>query len=100
MVDRDDIGKLLNAAQNLSSFAQSSQLLARYVLDRLRFHRGTRLVMGNALVGRLYSSLRKRGLLVDTGTNVTGLTKENNKVIGVEIKNNRQIGRASCRERV
>ena len=94
MVDRDDIAKLLNAAQNLSSFAQSSQLLARYVLDRLRFHRGTRLVMGNALVGRLYSSLRKQGVRVDTGTNVTGLTKENNKVIGVEIKNNRQTGLA------
>ena len=90
MVNRDDIANLLNATHKLASLTRSSQLLAGYAWDRLRFHRGTRLVMGNALVGRLYSALRKQGVPVDTNMNVTELIQKNNKVMGVKIDNGRQ----------
>ncbi|HKX09196.1 MAG TPA: FAD-binding protein, partial [Stellaceae bacterium] len=60
MVGKDDIPRLLGRFRSLGNFVHSAKLLARYLADRHRFSRGTRLVMGNALVARLYHSLRKQ----------------------------------------
>nr|WP_315234503.1 FAD-dependent oxidoreductase [uncultured Albidiferax sp.] len=57
MVDRTDINHLLALGKSFRSFRHAAKLLARHALDRLRHPRGTRLVMGNALVGRLLYSL-------------------------------------------
>ncbi len=57
MVDRTDIGHLLRAHRNPRSLAHAARLLATYARDRLAGRRGTRLVMGNALVGRFLASL-------------------------------------------
>jgi succinate dehydrogenase/fumarate reductase flavoprotein subunit len=62
MVGKPDIAKLLGATRSLSNFLGSAALVTRYAVDRLRHPRGTRLVMGNALVARLFHSLRKRGV--------------------------------------
>ena len=59
MVDRTDINHLLALGTSFRSFRHSVQLLARHARDRLRHPRGTRLVMGNALAGRLLFSLSK-----------------------------------------
>ena len=68
MVDKDDIPHLLAMTKSWASFRHSAKLLGRYALDRLRHGRGTRLLMGNALIGRLLASLLARGvdILVDT----------------------------------
>ena len=68
MVDRTDIGHLLNATKSAGSMLHAAGLVSRYGLHRLRFSRGARLVMGNALVGRLYHSLLQRGVPVLTST--------------------------------
>jgi len=60
MVDRTDIGHLLAMGRSWRSFRHAAGLLLRHAADRLRHPRGTRLVMGNALVGRLLWSLSKR----------------------------------------
>ena len=86
MVNREDIGHLLGASRSLKSTIQSLKLVGRYLKDRLTHHRGTRLVMGNALVGRLFVSLRKRNVPVLTSTNVTSLMVENKTVVGVRIE--------------
>jgi hypothetical protein len=57
MVDRNDINHLLGMTRSWASLRHSIRILARHGLDRLRHPRGTRLVMGNALVGRLLYSL-------------------------------------------
>lgn len=57
MIDRYDIPHLLALTRSWTSFKHSFKLIARYGLDRLFHGRGTRLVMGNALVGRLLHSL-------------------------------------------
>jgi hypothetical protein len=67
MVDRTDIAHLLNAARSAASLRHAARLLLRHAADRLRRPRGTRLVMGNALVGRLLLSLQQRGVPVLTG---------------------------------
>lgn len=60
MVDRTDINHLLALSKSFTSFRHAVKLLARHTGDRLRHPRGTRLVMGNALVGRLLYSLSLR----------------------------------------
>jgi hypothetical protein len=42
----------------------AARLLARYFFDRLRYPRGTRLVLGNAIVARLYKALLDKGVAV------------------------------------
>ena len=59
MVDRNDVNHLLGMTKSLGSLRHSARIISRHLLDRLRHTRGTRLVMGNALVGRLLYSLSK-----------------------------------------
>jgi len=69
MVDRNDIFHLLRITQSWASFRYSAKIIGRHVVDRLRYPRGTRLVMGNALIARLLHSLAQRknvALLVNT----------------------------------
>jgi succinate dehydrogenase/fumarate reductase flavoprotein subunit len=53
MVGKDDITPLVEPLSSWRSFRHCAALVARYGMDRLRYPRGTRLVMGNALVARL-----------------------------------------------
>lgn len=60
MVDRTDINHLLALGKRWPSFKHALKIIGRHALDRLRHPRGTRLVMGNALVARLLHSLAQR----------------------------------------
>jgi succinate dehydrogenase/fumarate reductase flavoprotein subunit len=86
MVDRNDIGHLMNLTGSLASFRHSAGLLRRYGADRLRHPRGTRLVMGNALAGRLFASLLQRRVPVLTSTPATGLIEADGRVIGATLR--------------
>ena len=59
MVGKMDIPRLLGRFRSVGNFAYAAKLFLRYASDRLRFSRGTRLMMGNALVARLFYSLKK-----------------------------------------
>ena len=85
MVDRTDIGHLLNSKRSLRSLRHSSRLLTRYAFDRLRYPRGTRLVMGNALVGRLLYSLLQRKVPIWTNCAVSQLLQEDNHINGIAV---------------
>lgn len=60
MVDRTDINHLLGMTRSWASLWHSLKIILRHAGDRLRYPRGTRLVMGNALIGRLLYSLSKQ----------------------------------------
>ncbi len=64
MVDRTDINHLLAMTKSWASLKHSVGIVWRHLRDRLTHTRGTRLVMGNALVGRLLHSLAQH----DTAT--------------------------------
>ena len=85
MVDRTDIGHLLNATRSPAALRHAAGLLLRYGADRLRHPRGTRLVMGNALAGRLFHSLLQRGVPVRTGTAAVELTFDG-RVSGASLR--------------
>jgi succinate dehydrogenase/fumarate reductase flavoprotein subunit len=86
MVDRTDIGHLLNARQSFASLRHDVGLVARYAMDRLRFARGTRLVMGNALVARLYYSLLQRHVPILLSTQTVSLTQSEGRITGAVLE--------------
>jgi succinate dehydrogenase/fumarate reductase flavoprotein subunit len=86
MVDRTDIGHLLGATTSVASLRHAARLLLRYGADRLGHPRGTRLVMGNALAGRLFHSLLRRGVPVLTGTAAIDLALADGRVNGATLE--------------
>jgi hypothetical protein len=76
MVDRTDINHLLALTQSWASARHAAKLLGRHALDRLQGPRGTRWVMGNALVGRLLLSLSKLGnVTLQVNTRLEGIAR-------------------------
>lgn len=60
MVTRGEAARLLRAGRSVDGALLGARLVLRFLGDRLRYPRGTRLVLGNALVARLYRSLLDR----------------------------------------
>ncbi|MDR7375655.1 succinate dehydrogenase/fumarate reductase flavoprotein subunit [Rhodoferax ferrireducens] len=86
MVDRTDINHLLALGKSFRSFRHAAKLLARHALDRLRHPRGTRLVMGNALVGRLlYSLSRHANVTLALNTSVRRIHREAQGIAAVTL---------------
>lgn len=85
MVGKEDIPRLIGRFRSPSNFIHSAKLFARYFADRLRFPRGTRVTMGNALVGRLYYSLKNRNVPVLFDTAVTDLVGDRRGVTGARL---------------
>lgn len=86
MIGKADIARLVERYRSFGSFLYGAKLLARYLLDRLRFTRGTRLMMGNALVGRLFYSLRKRKVPILFDTAIVDVTGSSDCVTGARLK--------------
>ncbi|MBP1848419.1 succinate dehydrogenase/fumarate reductase flavoprotein subunit [Rhizobium petrolearium] len=100
MVGKMDIPRLLGRFQSLGNFIYSARLFLRYLTDRLRFSRGTRLVMGNALVARMYHSLLKLGVRPEFGTCLGELLVENGRVTGATVAGPSGTARISARKGV
>lgn len=85
-VDRDDIPHLLGFTKSFRSLAYVARILLRHAGDRLRFGRGTRLLMGNALIARLLATLRDQGATLLTEARATALVQEGGAVRGVSFE--------------
>src|SRR5258708_29114955 len=92
MVGKADIPFLLQPFASFAAFNSAVRLLLRHAADRLRYRRGTRLVMGNALVARLFYSLRQRNVPVAFGAKLAALVRDGDRVNGavVDIGDKRQ----------
>ncbi|WP_051231745.1 FAD-binding protein [Kaistia adipata] len=89
MVTRAEAGRLVHAEKSLSAMVLGARLTLRYLADRLSGHRrGTRLVMGNALVARLVHAVLARGGLLYENVLVGGLRMEGGRVVGAEVTRN------------
>jgi len=61
MVTMTDVKHLLAVTRSFTSWKEGTKLVLRYLADRVRgYHRGTRLVLGNALAARLFKTLLDR----------------------------------------
>ncbi|MFP8780800.1 FAD-dependent oxidoreductase [Hydrogenophaga sp. RWCD_12] len=87
MVDRTDINHLLALTKNVASFKHSLKILLRHAADRLSYPRGTRLVMGNALIARLLYSLSKHpNVTLALNTSVGAFRREGSCVTGLTLQ--------------
>ena len=86
MVDRTDINHLLALGKNFASFKHSLKILLRHASDRLSHPRGTRLVMGNALIARLLHSLSKHaGVTLALNTSVSAFQRDGGRITGLTL---------------
>ncbi|OLL28316.1 succinate dehydrogenase [Burkholderia sp. SRS-W-2-2016] len=83
MISREDIPKLRRAGKSAAAAWHVGKLLGRYALQRISAHRGTTLVLGNALAARLFKSARDAGVEIALNTSVAGLTVEHGRVTGI-----------------
>ncbi|MDB5565661.1 MAG: Fumarate reductase/succinate dehydrogenase flavoprotein [Tardiphaga sp.] len=88
MVNQEDVLHLLNMLKSFRSFRHSVRILARHALDRLRHPRGTRLMMGNALVARLLVSLHRRHVPILMNASVAQVESGADGVSSVTIRQN------------
>src|SRR5262245_37561527 len=86
MVGKEDIPRLIGRFRSAGNFLHAAKIVARYLADRLRYPRGTRIMMGNALVARLFYSLRQRGVPILFGAAVTDLLGDRRGVQGARVR--------------
>jgi succinate dehydrogenase/fumarate reductase flavoprotein subunit len=92
MVGKEDIPRLIGRFRSIANFVHAARLVVRYLADRLRYPRGTRITMGNALIARLFLSLRKRRVpilfdasIIDVIVDRTGVTGARVRMDGKEL---------------
>lgn len=85
MVDGMDIYHLMNMTRSAKSFAHASKRFFRYIADKVTHGRGTRLTIGNALMGRLLKSAVDAGVTLWSDSPATRLIVEKGKVVGVVV---------------
>ena len=86
MVGKADIVSLLGRYRSAGALKHSVSIVLRYLFDRLRFRRGTRLVMGNALVARLFYSLRRRDVPVLFDSPIDAFIRDGDAVLGAVLQ--------------
>lgn len=86
MIDRTDINHLLAIKKSAKSFAHAVKILGHYGLDRLAGRRASRLVMGNALIGRMLLTLQKAGVAILTDTSTKSFLTDESGVSGLVLE--------------
>jgi succinate dehydrogenase/fumarate reductase flavoprotein subunit len=90
MVTRGEAARLLKLGTNLDSFWLGLRLVARFAWDRLRWRRGTRLVLGNALVARLYRHVLDQAqagrAAVWLGADALAILRTGGRVSGLRVR--------------
>ena len=89
MVTRGEAARLLQVATPLRAFLLGARLVARFCADRLRYPRGTRLVLGNALAARLFHDLRRRDVPIWTCALTRRLVLDGGRVRGLIVETDR-----------
>jgi len=86
MVNTYDVKHLLAVTRSITSWRHGMRLVLRYFSDRVRgYHRGTRLLLGNALAGRLFHTVIERGIDYWLSASVHQLHADENGVHGVNV---------------
>ena len=99
MVGKADISRLIGRYESLGNFVYSAKLLFRYLADRLKYERGTRLMMGNALIARLFYSLRKRKVPILFDSSIVELMGNRDGVKGAQMEINGRQSRGESPQR-
>lgn len=91
MLNRFDIGHFMNMMRKPTSAWHAFKLIARHARDRLTYPRGTRLVLGQAVAGRLAYSVVKKKISVFTEMALASLNLVDGRVVGFTTQDGRVI---------
>ena len=91
MIAREDLPHFRKMWRSPGSFARATRLVGEYLLQRTRHHRGSRLVLGNALAGRLLKSLLDLGVEIRTGCAVEEVLVEEGRAVGLRARERGEI---------
>jgi succinate dehydrogenase/fumarate reductase flavoprotein subunit len=87
MVNRLDIYHFTNMRRSLKSVLHLARLTGKFAWDRLRYSRGTRLVIGNSMVAALLKNAIDNGVDVRLGMTTTSfISNAEGRVLGVMAK--------------
>ncbi|NKJ51166.1 succinate dehydrogenase [Burkholderia sp. SG-MS1] len=86
MISREDIPKLRRVGKSLAATWDVLKLIGRYARQRRRAHRGTTLVLGNALAARLFKSARELGVEIVLNAQVDRLVLDGGQVAGLRLR--------------
>jgi succinate dehydrogenase/fumarate reductase flavoprotein subunit len=100
MVSREDLPILRRVGRSPRAFWHAAKLVARFAVQRLRYHRGTKLVLGNALAARLLKSARDMNVDILTGAVVEGLVMQSERVAGVRVRQTTGVHKIGARDAV
>jgi succinate dehydrogenase/fumarate reductase flavoprotein subunit len=85
MVTRPEVATLLTMPSP-RAVRLATRLFARYAIDRIRHSRGTRLVLGNALVAQLFHAVREARVPIRFGCVPSELLVDARRISGVRIR--------------
>ena len=85
MLDGADAQHFMNMTRSFASFRHVVRRFSRFAIDRVRYGRGTRLVMGNALMARLMKSALDAGATLWHDTPARRLVREDGRIVGVVV---------------
>ncbi len=85
MITRGEASRLMRVGRNIDSLVLGARLCGRFLADRTRYKRGTRLVLGNALVAKLFKQLLDRGAAFRFKAQATRLIVEEGRLAGLVI---------------
>lgn len=98
MINMTDAKHLLGVTKSFTSWREGMKLVLRFFADRLRgHHRGTRLVLGNALAARLFKSVLDRNIPYWLDAPLQELLVEDGRVTGVTLRREGQPVRVRAR---
>jgi 3-oxosteroid 1-dehydrogenase len=101
MVRRPEVAALLAIYDgSVRGMLTALRLGVRWAADRLRYPRGTRLAMGNALVAALFGTLLRRGGRVWFTATATRLLTDDGRVVGAVVTHRGQELRVRARRGV
>ncbi len=86
MIGREDLPKFYSVATNWRSAVYVGRLFLRFLKDRLRWPRGTRLSNGNALIAMLARSAFDRGVELKLKTPIASLIEEEGRIAGAVVQ--------------
>ena len=95
-----DIHQLRKAFKNFGSFRHTTKLMMKFITDKIRYGRSTRLVNGNALAGRLLKSAIDHKVQLVRNAEVTSLIRDGERVTGVTINGIAEMPSVSARKGV
>ena len=89
-IEGADIHPMRHALKTWAGFRHTARVVRRFVIDRIRHGRGTRIVNGNALAARLFHSAVQAGVTLWKNTPALELIVENGAVRGAVVERDGQ----------